>query len=227
MSDGTVIPNNKYLLKYSKQLSKAQKHLSRKKYGSASYNRQRLKVSRIQEKISNCRHDYLHKITSDLIHKYDIICIEDLDNKEMKSKELRNGEYRKQRSTLNRNLSDTSFGTFRSYLSYKADWNDKSVIKVNRFYPSSKMCHICGYKKTDLTLQDRMWICPICNTVHNRDYNASINILNEGLRIKSLSSGTGDYTDGAAYKSSMMVSEPIFRYLDEAVMKSEATKSLV
>ena len=225
LSNGETIGNDRYMSKYSEDLAKAQKHLSRKKKGSNSYNRQRIRVARIQEKISNNRHDYLHKATTNLIKQYDTICMEDLDNKEMKSKELRNGEYRKQRSSLNRNLSDASFGLFRSYLSYKADWNDKSVITVDRYYPSSKTCHVCGHEKTDLTLGDRVWVCPKCNTVHNRDYNASINILDEGLR--SLSSGTGDYTDGAAYESSLKVSESMVLYLDEAVMKSEAAKSSV
>ena len=113
----------------------------------------------------------------------------------MKSKDLRFNEYRKQRSSLNRNLCDVSFGLFKTLLAYKSDWNNKTLIKVNKYYPSSKTCHICGYKKTDLTLSDREWICPICHTTHNRDYNAAINILNEGLN--SLSSGTDDYTDGA------------------------------
>ena len=225
MSDGTTISNNKYIDAYSNKLAKAQKHLLRKKHGSNSYNKQRIKVAKLQEKIANSRHDYLHKITSNLIKQYDYICIEDLDNKQMKSKRLRNGEYRKTRSSLNRNLSDVSFGTFKSYLTYKASWNNKQLIKVNKYYPSSKLCHICGYKKIDLSLSDRTWLCPVCKTTHNRDYNASINILNEGLR--SLSLGTNDYTDGATYNSSMMVSEPIFKYLDEVAMKSEATKSLV
>ena len=166
----------------------------------------------------------MHKITTNLIKQYDYICIEDLDNKNMKSKKLRIGEYRKSRLSLNRNLTDVSFGMFKQFLTYKANWNNKTVIKVNKYYPSSKLCHICGYKKIDITLKDRSWTCPICNTRHNRDYNASINILNEGL--KSLSLGTSDYTDGATYKSSMMVSEPIFSYLGELAMKSEVTKSL-
>ena len=174
---------------------------------------------------ANCRHDYLHKITSNLIKQYDIICIEDLDNKQMKSKDLRKDETRKSRTNLNRNLSDVSFGMFKQLLTYKANWNNKSIIKVDRFYPSSKLCHICGYKKIDLTLKDRSWTCPICNTTHNRDYNASINILNEGLR--SLSLGTSDYTGGANTLSPTMISEPIFSYLGELAMKSEATKSLV
>ena len=143
----------------------------------------------------------------------------------MRSKDLRKDETRKSRTNLNRNLSDVSFGMFKQLLTYKANWNNKSIVSVDRYYPSSKLCHICGYKKIDLSLSDRTWLCPICNTTHNRDYNASINILNEGLR--SLSLGTGDYTDGATYNSSMMVSEPIFKYLDEVAMKSEAAKSLV
>ena len=225
LSNGTIIPNNKYIDKYSIKLAKAQKHLSRKKYGSSNYNKQRLKVAKLQEKIANSRKDYLHKLTSNLIKQYDYICIEDLDNKNMKSKRLRIGEYRKTRSSLNRNLSDVSFGMFKQLLTYKANWNNKQLIKVNKYYPSSKLCHICGYKKTDLTLNDRVWTCPICNTTHNRDYNASINILNEGL--KSLSLGTNDYTDGANILSPTMISEPIFSYLGELAMKSEATKSLV
>ena len=72
---------------------------------------------------------------------------------------------------------------FRDYLSYKAEISGTKIIKVDRYYPSSKTCHICGYKKTDLTLNDRVWVCPICNTVHNRDTNAAINILKEGLRL--------------------------------------------
>lgn len=225
LSDGTIIPNNKYIDAYFKKLAKAQKHLSRKKYGSSSYNKQRIKVAKLQEKIANSRYDYLHKITTNLIKQYDYICIEDLNNKQMKSKELRSGEYRKSRSSLNRNLTDVSFGMFKELLTYKANFNNKSIIKVNRYYPSSKLCHICGYKKIDLTLKDRSWTCPICNTILNRDYNASINILNEGLR--SLSLGTSDYTDGANTLSPTMISETIFSYLGELVTKSEATKSLV
>ena len=225
LSDGTIIPNNKYIDAYAYKLAKAQKHLSRKKHGSNGYNKQRLKVAKLQEKISNSRKDYLHKITTNLIKQYDYICIEDLDNKQMRSKDLRKDETRKSRTNLNRNLSDVSFGMFKQLLTYKANWNNKSIIKVDRFYPSSKLCHICGYKKIDLSLSDRTWLCPICNTTHNRDLNASINILNEGL--KSLSLGTNDYTDGANTLSPTMISEPIFSYLGELAMKSEATKSLV
>jgi len=227
LSNGRVISNNRYIDNYASKLAKAQKHLSRKKYGTHSYNRQRIKVAKIQEKITNSRHDYLHKITTNLIKQYGTICIEDLDNKEMITTDLKENEFRRERQSLNRNLTDVSFGTFKTLLSYKCEWNDYHLIKVNKYYPSSKTCHICGYKKIDLSLSDRTWLCPICNTVHNRDLNASINILNEGLRIKSsLSLGTNDYTDGAAYNSSFETRELTSFCLDETVMKSEATKSL-
>ena len=184
-------------------------------------------TNNIQEKIANSRKDYLHKLTSDLVKQYDTICIEDLDNKEMKSRDLRSNEYRKQRSSLNRNLSDVSFGMFKDLLTYKSDWNNKTLIKVNQYYPSSKLCHNCGYKKTSLTLSDRVWTCPVCNTTHNRDLNAAINILNEGLKTISLSSGINDYTDGAHVSSPTTVEEAIFFYSGEWAKKSEATKSLV
>ena len=225
LSDGTTIPNNHYIDKYANKLAIAQRHLSRKKYGSHSYNRQRIKVAKLQEKIANSRKDYLHKLTNDLVKQYDTICIEDLDNKEMKSKDLKKDETRKSRTNLNRNLSDVSFGMFKTLLTYKSDWNNKTLIKVNKYYPSSKLCHNCGYKKTSLTLSDRVWTCPICNTTHNRDLNAAINILNEGLN--SLSSGTDDYTDGAHVSSPTTVEEAIFFYSGEWAKKSEARKSLV
>ena len=87
---------------------------------------------------------------------------------------------------LGKSTDDNGFGMFRDLLSYKAELNGTNIIKVDKFYPSSKLCHICGYKKIDLTLKDRSWACPICNTTHNRDYNAAINILKEGLRLLNI-----------------------------------------
>ena len=227
LSDGTTIPNNHYIDKYANKLAVAQRHLARKKYGSHSYNRQRIKVARLEERIANSRKDYLHKLTNNLVNKYGTICIEDLDNIEMKSKDFKKDETRKSRTNLNRNLSDVSFGMFKSLLTYKSDWNNKTLIKVNKYYPSSKTCHICGYKKTSLTLSEREWTCPICHTTHNRDLNAAINIHNEGIKLNSLSLGINDYTDGAHVSSPMTVEEPIFFYSGEWAKKSEATKSLV
>ena len=203
-SDGKKYSSNKFIKHYSKKLAKAQKHLSRKQKGSNSWNRQRIKVARIHEKIHNCRFDKLHKISTDLIRNYDVICCEDLNVKGMQ-RNIR----------LARAISDASWGTFLSVLTYKAVMNDKQVVKIGRYYPSSKTCHHCGWVKEDLTLKDREWTCPICGEHHDRDLNAAMNILSEGL--KNISAGTVDYTDGADVRP----------YQGQSATKSEAHKSLV
>lgn len=121
----------------------------------------------------------------------------------------------KKNHKLAQSISDASWGAFLTMLTYKAEMNDKQVVKIGRYYPSSKTCHCCGYVKEDLTLRDREWICPVCGEVLDRDTNAAMNILSEGL--KNISSGTGDYTDGVDIR-------PFQR---QSTMKSEANKSLV
>ena len=182
-SNGEKFKNNKYLLKYEKELKKAQQHLSRKKNGSNRYEKQRLKVALIHEKIANCRSDVLHKISHKLVMQNDVVYIEDLNVKGM----LKNHK-------LAKSISDCSFYELIRQLEYKGDWDDTYIHKIFRFYPSSKTCHSCGYIKQDLTLSDREWVCPSCNTRHDRDINASINILLEGKR--EISAGTVDYTNG-------------------------------
>ena len=201
-SGGKKYSSNKFIKHYAKELAKTQKHLSKKQKGSNSWNRQRLKVAKIQEKIHNCRFDKLHKISADLIRNYDVICCEDLNVKGMQKNHK-----------LSQSISDASWGAFLTMLTYKAEMNDKQVIKIGRYYPSSKTCHCCGYVKEDLTLRDREWICPVCGEVLDRDTNAAMNILSEGL--KNISSGTGDYTDGVDIR-------PFQR---QSTMKSEANKS--
>ena len=203
-SDGIKYSSNKFIKHYSKELSKAQKHLSKKQKGSNSWNRQRIKVARIQEKIHNCRMDKLHKISTNLIKKYDVICCEDLNVKRMQRNHI-----------LAQSIADASWGTFITFLVYKAEMNGKQIVKIGRYYPSSKTCHHCGYVKEDLTLEDREWICPVCGNVIDRDLNAAINILNEGL--KNISVGTTDYTDGTDVIPNVRLS----------TMKSEVHKSLV
>lgn len=170
-SDGKKYSSNKFIKRYSKALAEAQRHLSRKKKGSNGWNRQRIKVARIQEKIRNCRADKLHKITTELVKNYDVICCEDLNVKGMEKNHH-----------LAKSINDASFGLFVLMLTYKAEWNGKQVVKVGRFYPSSKTCHCCGWVKEDLQLKDREWTCPHCGTKLDRDVNAAINILKEGLR---------------------------------------------
>jgi len=182
-SDEKIYENHKYTKKYEKELKRLQQHLSRKVKDSNNKNKSRLKVAKLHQKINNSRNDLLHKVSNELVNNYDVICSEDLNVKGM----VRNRK-------LSKSISDVSWGTFLIYLNYKCEWNDKKLVKIDRFFPSSKMCNKCNYINQDLTLSIREWTCPSCNTTHNRDINASKNILKEGLRI--LSSGTGDYTCG-------------------------------
>lgn len=171
-SDGHKYKNNRYTKTYSKELKKHQKHLSRKTKGSNRYNKQKLKVARIHKKITNSRINNLHKVSTELIKKYDVIVLEDLNIKGM----VKNHK-------LSKHISDASWGTFVQYLTYKAEWNDKEIVKVGRFFPSSKTCHCCGYINQNLTLEMREWECPSCHVKLDRDLNASKNILKEGLKI--------------------------------------------
>lgn len=182
-SEGKKYKNHRYIKQYEKALTASQKHLSRKKNGSNSYENQRRKVAKIHEKISNCRLDMQHKVSIDLIRNYDIICLEDLNIKGM----LKNHR-------LSKAISDASWGQFVSMLVYKAELNDKQVVKIDRWYPSSKTCHNCGWVNEGLKLSDRQWVCPHCGEIMDRDVNAAKNILSEGIR--KLSVGHTDYTDG-------------------------------
>lgn len=179
-SEGVKYKNNRVLNRYQNQLKAAQKHLSRKQKGSNNFERQRVKVARLFEKVSNTRTDYLHKVSLDMVRNYDIICIEDLNIKGMVK------DHR-----LARQISDVAWGEFVRMLAYKAEMNNKKVVKIDRYYPSSKTCHTCGYVNVDLKLSDREWICPDCGSVIDRDINAALNILSAGL---------ADYTCGVSVK---------------------------
>lgn len=183
-SDGRKYKNNRYTKKYQHKLKIAQQHLSRKQHGSRQYEKQRLKVARIHEKIANCRVDNLHKVSTELVRQYDIICVEDLNIKGM----IKNHK-------LAKHIADASWGAFVQFLSYKCELNDKTLVKIGRYYPSSQSCSECGYvNKSVNDLRVREWTCPHCGCIHDRDVNAAKNILNEGLR--DISAGTADYTDG-------------------------------
>ena len=187
-SDGIKFKNNKYTKQYEKELAKAQKHLSRKQKGSNSFERQRRKTARLHEKITNSRMDTLHKVSHQLVSDYDIIALEDLNVKGM----VKNHK-------LAKHISDASWGTFVRLLEYKADWNDKQIVKINRFYPSSKTCCECGWINQDLNLSMREWTCKNGHVL-DRDLNAAKNILKEGLKI--ISGGTLENTDGDGVRSS-------------------------
>ena len=192
-SEGEIFKNNRYTRKYEKKLANAQRHLSRKKKDSRGFENKRLKVAKLHEKISNSRSDYLHKCSISLVRRYDTICIEDLNVKGM----VRNHH-------LAKSISDASWGSFITMLTYKADWNGKVVVKIDRYYPSSQTCNVCGNVNKEIKdLSIREWECPTCHTHHNRDVNAAINILHLGLN-KNISAGTVDYTDGEDVRTDLL-----------------------
>jgi len=182
-SDGYKYKNNKYTKTYTKKLKSAQKHLSKKEKGSVRYNKQKLKVARLHKKITNSRKDNLHKVSTELISKYDLIILEDLNVSGM----VKNHK-------LAKSISDASWSAFVNMLQYKAEWNEKQIVQINRWFPSSKTCNCCGHIKQNLSLKDRTWTCPSCHSILDRDFNAAKNILVEGL--KNISAGTVDYRHG-------------------------------
>lgn len=171
-SDGIKFKNNRYTKQYERKLKTAQQHFSRKTKGSNGFEKQRLKVAKIHEKVANTRKDTLHKVSSEIVNGYDVIALEDLNIKGMIKTHK-----------LAKHIADASWSTFVRFVEYKAKWNDKTVVKINRFYPSSKTCNVCGYINQDLNLSIRKWTCPICHTELDRDENAAQNILREGLKI--------------------------------------------
>ena len=194
LSDGTKVANPKFLIaervtlaKLQDKLARAQKILAkrrdaakadqRKLSDSRNYQKQKLKVAKVYEKITHTRTDFLHKLSFNIIKNHDVIAIEDLNVKGM----VKNRR-------LAKAISDSSWSTFTTMLTYKAEWYGKILVKIDRWFPSSKTCSGCGHllTKAELPLSVRKWNCPSCLQQNDRDINASINILNEGLKLATI-----------------------------------------
>ena len=171
-SNGTAVSNPKYLEKTAKKLIREQRRLSRKQTGSKNRNKQRVRVAKVHEKVTNQRNDFLQKTSTMLVRENQTICIEDLNVKGM----IRNHK-------IARSIASVSWSKFFEMLQYKATWYGNEVIKVPTMYPSSQTCSECGYQNPLVrNLYVRNWVCPVCHAKHDRDYNASINILRRGLQ---------------------------------------------
>lgn len=173
-SDGNKIENPRFYEKSEKKLAKLQRELSRKTIGGSNWNKARIKLAKLQKHISNQRNDFLQKLTTQIVKNFDIICIEDLDVKSLKETSS---------TTRNKRVGDVSWSEFRRQLTYKAMWYGRNLSVVGRYYPSSQICHVCGKRDGKKSEDIRSWICPHCESEVDRDVNAAINILNEGLRL--------------------------------------------
>lgn len=171
-SDGEVFDNLHFKKSKTNRIKRLQRQLSKKQKGSNNRKKARIKLAKVYKKVNDKKRYYLHAVSNSLIDENQVICMEDLNVKGM----VKN-------HNLAESICEMNFGEFRRMLEYKAKWYNRKLVFVDRFYPSSKTCHHCGYINRQLKLSDREWICPHCGEVIERDYNAALNILDEGLRI--------------------------------------------
>lgn len=212
-SEGELIDNPSYFRKAEKRLALAQRRLSHKKKGSNSYKKEKIKVARCHLKITNQRKDFLHKLSTRLVSENQAIARETLNVKGML-----------QNHCLAKSISDAGWSQFDSYLSYKCDLQGKWFLQIGQFEASSKTCHKCGYTNRALSLSERVWVCPVCGEVHDRDVNASLNIRNwsyvgwlqgklvpsdtgelmpdSGVKVDGRGSRRGNHRSGTSYRSS-------------------------
>jgi len=178
-SNGRVFENIRPYHKLQRRLRRLQQSVSRKVKGSRNRDRAKVLVAKCHRKITDIRSNHLHQVSKSLVNENQVIVLEDLNIKGMMANRR-----------LAKSVADVSLNELVRQIEYKAGWYGREVIKIDRWYPSSKTCCVCGYINQELTLSDREWTCPQCKEIHDRDYNASMNILAEGLRQKARTVGT-------------------------------------
>lgn len=193
-SDGRTYPNIRTTKQYEKKLAYEQRQLSKKVKGSKSRWRQRVRVAKIHERISNIRHNHLHQITSNIVRDNQTICCESLSVANMMKNHC-----------LAKAIGDVSWGELIRQLQYKSEWNLRTFIQIDRFFPSSKTCNKCKFINQSLSLEDREWICPNCGSLIQRDPNAAQNMLEQGLVIYS---GSGTESESKQKREEACVSKP-------------------
>jgi len=171
-STGEKVDNPRYYQQNLKKLASMQKRSSKMQKGSQNFKKQQKKIAKLHLHIKNMRHDFLHKISREVVNKNQVIILEDLNVKGM----IKNKK-------LSKSIQDVGWGYFKQYVQYKAEWENKHVVFVDTFFPSSKLCSGCNQKNTLLSLNDRVWVCPSCGCQHDRDENAALNIKKEGIRL--------------------------------------------
>lgn len=170
-SDGKREKNPRHFRSDQRRLRRAQKSLSRRKQGSQGRQKPKLRVARVHRKVANRRKDFIHNLTTGLIREVEAVCIEDLNVRGLA------------KTKLAKSIYDAAWGQMRFQLTYKADWSGKSLAVIDRFFPSSKTCHCCGTINDDLKRNDRHWQCLGCGELLDRDFNAALNIRDEGIRV--------------------------------------------
>lgn len=171
-SEGRKANYPKYYRRSEQKLARLQKSICRKEKNGMNYQKTMRKIQKLHTKIKHQRHDYLQKLSTELVSRYDVIVVEDINLRAMGGC-----------LSLGKNLHDNGFGLFREMLAYKLWKKGSCLVRIDRMYPSSKTCSVCGAVKPDLKLSDRIYICPKCGCVIDRDYNAAVNIMEEGKRI--------------------------------------------
>ena len=171
-NNGLIPKNLHYYRKSEEKLARLQRQLSHMVYDSNNYKKKQAEIARLHTRIANQRKDALHKLSTAIVNEYDVVIVEDIDLRGMGSA-----------LSLGKNLHDNGFGMFRTFLAYKLEKKGSCLVKTDRWLPSSQLCHTCGYKYSDLSMSERDWECPVCHTHHDRDINAALNLLKEGMHI--------------------------------------------